>query len=629
MVLALAVAVITGYGGGRWAAMHWAGASKNSVSTSESVSHSSKPATSNTANEDQVREDLTRAQQEENESARHLQIRKIVLGLDAKQVEKLLTDAPQPNDDKGRLLERELITRWVSLDPKNAMDFANKTASSRVDKNLLYDAAAAWARKEPEAALEFLKGRNDQQMDGWVGGDSYRDRVIRGALIGMAEKGEDQPFAWALTQLKEGRNKEFTREILGALAANDISKTVTLFSQLPSGQAGRSEAVQEIMYFWARHDISAAKTWMESLTDPGEKLEAVGPLMMFWVKKDPAAAMDYAAKLSDREYARTSTFLMINVSITNYKDYLEVSNKLTNDKAKMMARESYLMQLNSSNPEQVRAQILTMKPEEIPQNLIHFIARNVEPENRQEVLDWARQLPGDDTRNSVTREVIRNWAADDPKEAALYVVKNNKGDMSLDSLDSIGRSLGDRDPKEGLEFSKSLPEGQARDQMVRGVMATWTQNAPQDAAAYIMGAGDTEREKFESDVINRWSQLDSTAASQWVVKLPESNAKTKGVGQLAERWAQMDSTKAAAWIKTLPQSASRDIAVEKYTRYATEDEPQTAASLATSIVDEKKRNEVMEKVAKTWLETDATSAQAWINSSNLPQETKNKLLQPK
>jgi hypothetical protein len=52
-------------------------------------------------------------------------------------------------------------------------------------------------------------------------------------------------------------------------------------------------------------------------------------------------------------------------------------------------------------------------------------------------------------------------------------------------------------------------------------------------------------------------------------------------------------------------------------------------ALASGITDPSQRSMAQQNVVRTWMKNDSAAATQWINSSSLPQDVKNRLLQPK
>ncbi len=95
---------------------------------------------------------------------------------------------------------------------------------------------------------------------------------------------------------------------------------------------------------------------------------------------------------------------------------------------------------------------------------------------------------------------------------------------------------------------------------------------------------------------------------------------------VAGNWAQVDSAGAAVWLQNLAPGRSRDSAIAGYVGTVADSDPQKATQWVAAIVDEKTRLSVMEWIARPWLRMDEAAARAWIEQSELSQETKQELL---
>jgi ABC-type proline/glycine betaine transport system substrate-binding protein len=87
-----------------------------------------------------------------------------------------------------------------------------------------------------------------------------------------------------------------------------------------------------------------------------------------------------------------------------------------------------------------------------------------------------------------------------------------------------------------------------------------------------------------------------------------------------------DSAGAEKWISGLPNSSSRDAAVASYIGVLAATAPERATPWIEEVKDSSARLESITTVAQQWLQSDRSSAEAWLAKMNLPAETKNQIL---
>jgi hypothetical protein len=130
-------------------------------------------------------------------------------------------------------------------------------------------------------------------------------------------------------------------------------------------------------------------------------------------------------------------------------------------------------------------------------------------------------------------------------------------------------------------------------------------------------------------VVNQWANTDPLSASRWAAGLPEGKAKESTFNILIGQWARIDSMAAENWIGNLPHGQSRDTAVMSYVRYLTSRDPKDALQWASIIDSESIRQKQLESAAGSWLQKDRAAATAWVKTSALSDEVKQRLLNQK
>jgi hypothetical protein len=119
-----------------------------------------------------------------------------------------------------------------------------------------------------------------------------------------------------------------------------------------------------------------------------------------------------------------------------------------------------------------------------------------------------------------------------------------------------------------------------------------------------------------------WS--DPKGASEWAVTLP-SDVRDTSLREAMHYWAASDPPSAGDWINGL-SGQLRDQAASAYATTLVRRNPAAAAEWAMTIADAKTRDSSLDRIASEWLRKNAQDAAAWIQSSALPVEQKQRLL---
>jgi len=158
------------------------------------------------------------------------------------------------------------------------------------------------------------------------------------------------------------------------------------------------------------------------------------------------------------------------------------------------------------------------------------------------------------------------------------------------------------------------------------ILGSMAENDPAAASRRATELPPNVQEAAMIAVVNQWANTDPQSASRWAAGLAEGKAKESTFSNLVGRWAPIDSTAAENWIRTLPHGQSRDTAVMSYVRYLTSRNPKDALQWTSTIDSESIRRNVLEPAAASWLQKDRAAATAWINTSALSDEVKQRLL---
>lgn len=188
--------------------------------------------------------------------------------------------------------------------------------------------------------------------------------------------------------------------------------------------------------------------------------------------------------------------------------------------------------------------------------------------------------------------LLGQWSAEQPEAAALWAAEFGTVRGAAGSVSAWAQ----HDDLAAAEFVLKLPEGRLRHEAAISVMSALAQKDP------LLGA-------------------------KWVDVFPSGAGRKYAIENLVYGWALSDPDSALTWANRLPVG-ERDTAIFAGAGGLLEARPDLAASWVGTIQDEARRIQQSERVAAQWLKTDRWSAEMWIRSSRLPEQTKLRLLAP-
>jgi hypothetical protein len=126
-------------------------------------------------------------------------------------------------------------------------------------------------------------------------------------------------------------------------------------------------------------------------------------------------------------------------------------------------------------------------------------------------------------------------------------------------------------------------------------------------------------------LISSWSGVDPEGSINWALQAPEEHRKNL-VRNALRNWAEADLQSAGEWVNTLPDGELRDDAISHFSDMVQRVDFLAALEWASSISDEKLRHNTLRNCARQWQRTYPEQATAWIETSDLPEKIKKRLL---
>jgi hypothetical protein len=125
----------------------------------------------------------------------------------------------------------------------------------------------------------------------------------------------------------------------------------------------------------------------------------------------------------------------------------------------------------------------------------------------------------------------------------------------------------------------------------------------------------TEGGTLISTVAGKLAYQDPIATAQWVVDLPESQARQVSAGVLAGAWTARDPAATAAWVEGLPAGATRDEALSGMIATLLDHDPEGASRWVPLFTDPTQQD-VVRRIYFFWAQQNPAAAQEWVR--NLP-----------
>lgn len=316
---------------------------------------------------------------------------------------------------------------------------------------------------------------------------------------------------------------------------------------------------------------------------------------------------------------------------------------------------------------------------------------NLTPEDGDKIRDYLESMPPGFARMREVPLILNAWARVDGPSAVSYALSNFEGRTARMAVTNALQGWAAADPVAAIAFAEDIrAEGGGPNNYVASVISGWAQEDPYAATRYIQGLPEEERNRYLGSVARAviglgqdaaltWAlgladpsmkssafnqvvrnfarqdpdqvaalvaryageeyavsavgttafqlaRQDPNTALTWVQGLPEGDARTRAEASLARQWARMDPVAAAEWVGNLPEG--NDSAVAAFSRSVAPVDPEASIAWAETITDEARRVRTLTSVGQTWFRTDPAAAAAWLETTDLPPEVREQVMNP-
>lgn len=182
-------------------------------------------------------------------------------------------------------------------------------------------------------------------------------------------------------------------------------------------------------------------------------------------------------------------------------------------------------------------------------------------------------------------------------------------------------------PQAAAAWSESLPDGPLKGAAMNRVADSFVRRDPQAAALWVQPqAGQDYAAGAVARIGGQWAVRDPVAAVGWLETLPAGGGQSAGLRTAFGDWEDRDPVAASQYLMNMPRSPQRDSSISGFSSgYAWQD-PAMAVAWANDIADPGLRQQTLTSVGRAYFRRDPDSARVWLESSNLPPEAQQEIL---
>jgi hypothetical protein len=298
-----------------------------------------------------------------------------------------------------------LYNVWAQRDPKGFLGSLDTMNVPRLRESGVDAALKTWAAQDPQAAMQWIKDN-----PGTASTAAYTQRYAA-AIAGYAAT--DPQGALAIVNgLGDGSLHDTQLKSAAAKALSDtladqgqFSQAVTLFSQMPAGQA-QTAALGELASRWADSSPQDASNWIAGLSDPQQRIAMGTQVASTWAANDPLAAATWAAQIDQQTQPAAPDPNNPNPGQPNLGGQLLASAIQSWANYDLDAPGQFLNSLPASPTKDTSVAIFSL---------------HASQEDPSSAMQWVSTITNDQVRQGVTMGVAIQWLQQDPNGFNQFV----------------------------------------------------------------------------------------------------------------------------------------------------------------------------------------------------------------
>lgn len=245
-------------------------------------------------------------------------------------------------------------------------------------------------------------------------------------------------------------------------------------------------------------------------------------------------------------------------------------------------------------------------------------------------LAWALEnAPAGDRANPWVVGVIEGVAATDLDRASQLTATLPRSRERGDALDTLVQQLAGREPVDMLAWTTNFQDDENLRHAALSQVAALTAREDIDTTiAYLdsIAGDDNARLRAVDEVTAVWAETDASAAMAYVDTLPVTE-QGQAIEGIMRQLSSQDPTRAADYLRSNSEVPDMEEARRNFVYGAYRENPALAAEFVPQLGDGNNRNRAYRRVYREWAEQDPAAARQWLESQDMNDNFRNRLLQ--
>jgi len=351
-----------------------------------------------------------------------------------------------PDRDRRAEALRQLATRLAGADIARALEIGGRIPDADDQLTFMRAVFAAWAARDPKAALDHLKTKFKPGL--------LQSEVLDAALEKWAGQNPHAAWQWLDTNISGPLKEQGLTALVQGWTRQDPAGAAAWFASSGSTAQG---ALNALVSTWADLNPRAAAAWIETLGIEENKIVGRLALASEWAQQNPAEAAAHFAPMmsSGREGTDLAAALVNSWGAKDPAAAAAWIDQLQPGPARDEAAGA-LATIWAANDINAAIKWSEKLPPALQPGVIDHLGTTWGAIEPQKALAWLGTLPLGETRTEATRGALDSWAGTDAPGLQAWLATQPAGATTDLGRVSLGEVLADRDPAAALETARAI-----------------------------------------------------------------------------------------------------------------------------------------------------------------------------
>ena len=212
-------------------------------------------------------------------------------------------------------------------------------------------------------------------------------------------------------------------------------------------------------------------------------------------------------------------------------------------------------------------------------------------QNVADAFAWVRQFPEEGDRETGLASLAYELARAEPVKALAVAMELPANAVQEDLIRHATSQLAATEPDVAAWWANQIKDPSLRRRVLGNITAIWGESDPVAAATFAAKALEPGKPQDDAvvGIVQSWVQKKPEEAAAWVASFPAGALRDTSLENVAKLWADQNVEGAGRWLNSLAAGSGRDAAVVAYVNKIAVPFPELARQWTETIQDEAMR----------------------------------------